>query len=380
MNAPIRVLVVDDSPLFADAITGILEADPGYQVVGVASHGRQAVEMTRRLRPAVITMDVHMPVMGGLEAIDAIMADTPTPILVVTSDPRASTGQELHFEALRRGALDVHPKPQAWPGSQADQRALREQLRLLSRVAVVRHLAGHRHLWRAERVGNWRDSRPPAAAAATPPLWPDHVEAPRGRVVAIAASTGGPAALAKILEALPADFPAPVLITQHIAVGFSESFASWLDGVSPLEVTLARQGEPLRDGAVLVAPDGVHLKVTPQGRVDLDAGPPIDGHRPSGTALLSSVAQVYGPRGVGLILSGMGADGARGLEELRRAGGVTLAQDEASCVVFGMPKVALETHAASRAVALAEIPRALCAVVVEGPQRPGAGGAKASGS
>lgn len=379
MIPPIRVLVVDDSPLFAEAITGILQADPGFQVVGVASHGRQAVEMTRRLRPSVITMDVHMPVMGGLEAIDAIMADTPTPILVVTSDPRASTGQELHFEALRRGALDVHPKPQAWPGSLADQQALRDQLRLMSRVAVVRHLAGHRHLWRADRVDRWRERTRPKDAPR-PQLWPGQNETPRGRVVAIVASTGGPAALAKILEALPADFPAPVLVTQHIALGFSESFASWLDGVSQLEVTLAQHGEPLHDGAVLVAPDGAHLKVTAQGRVELDDGPPLDGHRPSGTALFSSVAQAFGARGVGLILSGMGADGARGLEELRRAGGVTLAQDEASCVVYGMPKVAIETGAASRAVTLAEIPRALCAVVVEGPQRPGAGGAKASGS
>ncbi len=378
MSSPVRVLVVDDSPLFAEAITRILEDDPGFQVVGVASQGRQAVEMTRRLRPQVITMDVHMPVMGGLEAVEAIMADTPTPILVVTSDPRASTGQELHFEALRRGALDVHPKPAGWPGSAADQRAFRDQLRLLSRVAVVKHLAGHRHLWRAERVDHWR-ARGPLLAAAQPPAWPDSFEAPRGRVVAIVASTGGPAALSKILEALPADFPAPVLVTQHIALGFSESFASWLDGVSPLEVTLARQGEPLRDGAVLVAPDQVHLTVTAQGRVELDGGPPLDGHRPSGTRLFASVAQAYGGRAVGLILSGMGADGVKGLEELRRAGGVTLAQDEASCVVFGMPKVALETGAARRAVSLAEIPRALCALVVEGPGRPAGGGSKASG-
>jgi two-component system chemotaxis response regulator CheB len=371
------VLVVDDSPLFAEAITGILEAEPGFHVVGVATQGREAVEMTRRLRPHVITMDVHMPVMGGLEAIDAIMADTPTPILVVTSDPRASTGHELHFEALRRGALDVSPKPRSLH-SQAEQRAFRDQLRLLSRVAVVRHLAGHRHLWRADRVDRWRQrSGAEAEARRAPGL--DQAGEPQGRVVAIVASTGGPAALAKVLEALPADFPAPVLVTQHIAAGFAESFASWLDGVALLGVSLAKQGEPLRDGAVLVAPDNAHMTVTTQGRIELDRGPPVDGHRPSGTKLLASVAQVYAARGVGLVMTGMGADGAKGLEELRRAGGVTLAQDEASCVVFGMPKVALETGAASRAVALADVPRVLCELVIEGPGKAG-GGAKAGGT
>ena len=367
MNLPINVLVVDDSPIFSEAIKHILEADKSFRVVGVASHGQQAVEMTRRLRPQVITMDVHMPVMDGLAAIEAIMADVPTPILVVTSDPRAASGDELHFEALRRGALDVFPKPRSWPGTEEDRRALREQLRLLSKVTVVRHLAGHRHLWRhadqAERgeaqkeepqtLQRLRESRPPVIGL--------------GRLVAIVASTGGPAALAKILEALPADFAAPILVTQHIAEGFSASFASWLDDVSPLHVSLARQGDVLVDGQVLIAPDGLHMMVTKGGRIALDSSSPVDGHRPSGTPLLASVASAYGRRGIGVILSGMGGDGVKGLEEMRKAGAVTLAQDEASCVVFGMPKVALESGAASHSVPLSEFPRVLCELVSSEP-------------
>lgn len=363
MAKPIEVLVVDDSPLFSEAIRSILEADPSFNVVGIAFNGRQAVEMTRRFHPEVITMDVHMPVMDGLAAIEAIMADTPTPILVVTADPRASRGDELHFEALRRGALDVFPKPSALAGLEGDRQALREQLKLLSRVTVVRHLAGHRHLWRSE--GQRRER--PAAQEEPATLRRLRESQPpvmgRGRVVAIVASTGGPAALAKIMEALPEDFQAPLVITQHIAKGFAASFASWLNEVSTLEVNLARHGDVIAEGRALIAPDGFHMTVTSSGRVALDSSPPLEGHRPSGNPLFTSVATAYGSRAIGLILSGMGGDGVQGLEAIRRAGGVTLAQDEASCVVFGMPKVALESGAASHAVTLSDIPRVISELV-----------------
>lgn len=376
MAKRIEVLVVDDSPLFSEAIRSILEDDPSFDVVGVASDGRQAIEMTRRFRPKVITMDVHMPVMDGLAAIEAIMADRPTPILVVTADPRASKGDELHFEALRRGALDVFPKPSALTGLEGDRQAFRDQLKLLAKVTVVRHLAGRRHLWRHEQrhqVGSaareepaslrrLRESQPPVIG--------------RGRVVAIVASTGGPAALAKIMEALPGDLKAPLLVTQHIAKGFVASFATWLNDVSTLEVCLARQDDVIAEGKVMIAPDSYHMTITSKGQVALDSSPPFDGHRPSGNPLFSSVAEAYGPRAIGLILSGMGSDGVQGLEAIRSAGGVTLAQDEASCVVFGMPKVALESGAASHAVTLLDIPRVICELV-SGSRGVAGGGLKA---
>lgn len=374
MNSTIDVLIVEDSPLFAEAIREILEDDPGFRVVGWASHGREAVEMTERLRPQVITMDVHMPVMGGLDAIEHIMADQPTPILVVTSDPHASPGEELHFEALRRGALDVFPKPTQWPGTREEQEGLRRQIRLISRVAVVRHLAGHRHRWR--RAGGEPvvavPEREVVVDAPPPSVRELRQRDVAGQLVAIAASTGGPAAIARIFEALPASFPAPIVVVQHIADGFTESFASWLNDVAAIDVRLGSDGMALKAGVAIIAPDNRNMLVSGDGTVIVEKTAAVDGHRPSATVLFQSLARTYGRRGVGVILTGMGRDGVDGLEELRRVGGITVAQDEETSVVFGMPRAALESGAAKFSLALPQIADHLCEMV--GQRRCGADG------
>jgi two-component system chemotaxis response regulator CheB len=361
MASPIRVLVVDDSPLFVETIQGILDEDPEIQVVGVANDGRQAVEEALRLRPDVITIDVHMPVMDGLEAISEIMASCPTPILVVTSDPGAD-GSELHFEAIGRGALDVLPKPTVWKGTAPEQEALREHVKLLAGVAVVQ-----RAKKRPSRESiSQRIAR--ALLKAVTRLGPDRAPAPiHGHLLGFAASTGGPSALALILEELPVDFPATILVVQHIFDGFADSLASWLDGKTSLKVCVAENGASITPGTVLVAPDGWHLTVVPSdgaaGRVALTSGSPSDPHRPSGNQLFESMAAVYGRAAIGVILTGMGDDGVAGLEAIRKAGGVTLAQDEGSSVVYGMPRLADERGAAQQVVPLSEMADVVCGLL-----------------
>jgi two-component system chemotaxis response regulator CheB len=350
-------LVVDDSPLFVETIQSILDEDPEIQVVGTANDGRQAVEETHRLRPDLITIDVHMPVMDGLEAIGEIMSSCPTPILVVTSDPRAD-GTDLHFEAIGRGALDVLPKPTVWKGTASEQEALREHVKLLAGVAVVQRAKP------ARRRGSISQRIARALLKAVNRLGPDRAPSPvHGHVLAFAASTGGPSALASVLENLPADFPAGVLVVQHIFEGFAASLASWLDRSTSLRVRVAENGDAVSPGSVLIAPDRLHLTVVPGGRVALSAGSPTDTHRPSGNVLFRSLAEIYGRSAIGVMLTGMGDDGVEGLRAIRSAGGVTLAQDEDSCVVYGMPRLAHESGAAQQVVSLSEMADVVCGLV-----------------
>jgi two-component system chemotaxis response regulator CheB len=362
----IRVLVVDDSPLFSEMISSVLRADPALSVVGVATDGRQAVEMAQKLEPDVITMDIQMPEMDGLEAIERIMASCPTPILVVTGDPRAQ-GDEMQFEALRRGALDVLAKDELMTPAVEQQERLREHIKFLAGITVVRHMGLH------------ESQRGPAAVRSRPPSreWrPLEIaskKTPKREVLAIAASTGGPLALAALLGDLPPGFPAGIVVVQHIGRGFIHNLASWLDDVSALSVRIARDGEQLRPATVLLAPDDRHMTISSGGRISLAASEPVGGHRPSGTLLLASVARAYGRRAIGLVLTGMGRDGVEGLQAIREAGGVTLAQDEESSVVFGMPKAAIDLGAAEEVLSLAAIPERICRLVGLGPPASGSG-------
>ncbi len=306
----VRVLVVDDSPLSVDVLASRIARDPRLEVVGRAYDGLRAVELARTLRPAVITMDLAMPKLDGLGAIERIMRERPTRILVVTAQDSRST---LAFEALRRGACDLLEKPR--PSDGAD--ALCERIWALARAPI-----------------GPRPARPsPLPRART---------GARVTAVGVVASTGGPAALAALLGALPAELGAAILVVQHLPLGFAERLARWLDGVSPLAVSIARDGDALTPGRVLIAGDDRHLTIGAGRRVRTIAGPPVDGHRPSGTSLLSSLAAELGERAAGVVLTGMGKDGADGLLALRRAGGRTAAQDEASSVVYGMPRAAAQ--------------------------------------
>ncbi len=336
----IRVLVAEDSPTARDLLVRILESDPAIRVVGQAADGVEAVALARTLRPDLITMDLAMPRMDGRAATIEIMITAPTPIVIVTAGTRRGEVAGS-LEMLALGALDVLRKPPD-PGSPGFAREARHL------VATVKAMAG------VKVVRRWRLAPARRIAPAAAPG--------RARAVALAASTGGPPALRRILEGLPCHFAAPVLVVQHIPPGFAEGLAAWLDGLGPLRVKLAEEGEPLRPGTVLVAPDHRHLGVGPDGRATLADAPPVDGFRPSATHLFDSVARAYGEAAVGVILTGMGVDGVRGLRTLHRLGGLVFAQDEPSSVVFGMPGAAIEAGVVDVVLGLDEIAARLAAL------------------
>jgi two-component system chemotaxis response regulator CheB len=325
------VLVADDSELFRELLSQVIGADPGFDVVAVAADGNAAASLARSLRPDVITMDLNMPDADGFSGIARIMAETPTPILVLT----ANRAEVVGFKALSLGALDLVEKPAAGVNLDEYGSQIRSRLRLLAGVKVIRHLRG------------LRGQQARAAPHRT-----------RVDLVVIGASLGGPRALAAILKALPPTFPAPLAIVQHIADGFTEGLAGWLTQEGHLAVKEARDGDPLRPGQALLAPTGSHLEVA-EGLVHLSDAEPLDNFRPSVTPLFVSAARSYGARCCGVILTGMGRDGAEGLRTLHGTGAHTVAQDEATSAVFGMPRAAIELGAVDRVLALDEIPRAL---------------------
>jgi len=330
----VRVLVVDDSDFARKLLCGLLAADDDIDVVGEAGDGAQAVALVDELRPDVVTMDLEMPRMGGLEAIEEIMANHAVPILVVSDH----TDAQRAYEAVARGALEVLTKPQL---SRADGGRFAAKVKLLSGVRVITHLR-RRH---------------PVVPVSLPreAVGCDGAE----RLVAIAASTGGPQALGALLSRLPAEFPAPVVVAQHIADGFAAGMVEWLDTLSPLRVRLAEEGEPLRAGCVYVSPSEHHLTVTASRRAAFVETQPNDIYHPSCDTLLTSVAEACGAQAVGVIMTGMGRDGAAGLERIHAAGGHTLAQDEASSVVYGMNRVAVERGCVDRVLALEKLPEAV---------------------
>lgn len=320
----IRVLVAEDSATARELLVEVLRADPGIEVLGEAKNGLEALEMTRRLRPSVVTMDIRMPGMDGFEATRQIMVDAPTPIVIVSgiSDLREV---EISMHALRLGALAVLAKP---PGPESPD--FEEQCQRL--VQTVKAMA------QVKVVRRWPERTP---AAPQPLLSPLHATE-RPRVVALVASTGGPAALAHLLCDLTPDFGLPLLVVQHMAKGFSEGFAAWLNTVgASLRVTVARDGELLCPRTVYVAPDDRHLGVGDGRTIAVSDAAPIDGFRPSGTFLFESVARSFGGAMVAVILTGMGADGVAGLRAVRIAGGRIIAQDEETSVVFGMSGAAI---------------------------------------
>lgn len=334
----LRILVVDDSAVARRLIVRILERDPELRVVGEAVNGEQAVAMAERLRPDVITMDIHMPVMDGLEAIRSIMEQSAVPVVVVTSSA-SPEDTALSFEAVKAGALTVIEKPKG-PGSLEFE----TQAELL--LNAVTDMAGIKLVTRRPRRG---------AILKRPRSSPEAPTRRRVDVVAIAASTGGPAALATVLGDLPADIPVPILVVQHISEGFDSGFARWLDTMTPLKVMLAQPRHFLRPGQVVVAPNGRHLGVSRNLQVILDNSPPMGGHRPSASYLFQSVAKSCGPSALGVILTGMGADGSPGLVQMKSAGGWIIAQDEATSVVYGMPGRSVEAGAVDRVLPLEEI-------------------------
>lgn len=329
----LRVLVVEDSSTQRGLLVAILEAEHDMEVVGFAATGGEAVRLATALKPDIITMDLRLPDIDGLEATRRIMENAPTRIIVVTAHALKSDSQAVSA-ARDAGALALVEKPGLARGSQGQIDELLRTLRGMARIRVVRR------------------------RAVRPPDRPARHSGESPEVVVVGASTGGPAALQAILGALPATFPLPILIVQHIAAGFTEGMIEWLRPLCALPVQLATSGTPVPSHGVFVAPNGLHLVVRNRVMTLIDE-PPVRGHRPSATLLFRSVAEEYGSRAVGVLLTGMGDDGASGLKDLKRLGARTIAQDEASSVVFGMPGAAIGMGAVDYVLPPADIARVL---------------------
>jgi two-component system, chemotaxis family, protein-glutamate methylesterase/glutaminase len=309
----VRVVIVDDSPLVRGLLREALTEQPDLQVVGEAGDGLAALRLIKQARPDVVTMDVLMPIMGGPEAIRRVMQECPTPIVVFAA---ARADQNLAWQALESGAAEVFAKPTAG----------------LDAVTVANLAAALRRAASA-RVARKREPDPlPPAPVHRPTLI-------RGAtaVVGIVGSTGAPRVLQSILSTLPASFPWPIAIVQHTLRGFADSLVKWLSGYTALKVELARHGTELRRGLVVVAPDDAHLEIHAKGRVHLNPGPSIDGHRPSATVLLKSLAAAYGMRAAGMVLTGMGRDGAEGAANIDAARGLVIVEEPSTAMLPSMP-------------------------------------------
>lgn len=344
-RTPIRVLLVDDSPLVLTVLSRMLAQSPEIQVVGKAHHGKEALEMIPQLQPTVICTDFHMPIMNGLEFTKAVMANYPRPILVISSIVGPDNTDKV-FELLEAGAVDVFAKPSGGLG--ADDEAAQQiisKIKILAGVVVFK--------------------RPLQGSSTRAPL----ISAPQAapvRVVAIGASTGGPQALHEILTQLPSGFPCPILCVQHISEGFLQGLVDWLAAQCQVKVKVARSGEMPLPGTVYFPEEGTHLTVDSKGRLFSSHLLPVGGHRPAVTVLFHSVAEYYGSSAVAVLLTGMGNDGAEGMQSISRTGGFTMAQDEASCVVFGMPKQAIDLGAARSILPPLEIGQTLIRCVSGG--------------
>jgi two-component system chemotaxis response regulator CheB len=345
-----RVLVVEDSLTVRRRICDVLSADPDLELAGEAADGKAAIELCRKLRPDVVTIDMILPVMSGLAATEYIMAHCPTPILVVSSS--FNRGELFKtYDALAAGAVDVLEKPRGDEPDGVWERMLVARVKLVARIPVITHL----------RPRLARLDRPVSATLSSA------MPGRRSAILAIGASTGGPAAIVEVLRGLPDSLRQPILFVLHISEPFGASFADWLDGQTSRRVVYPQDGDPVAaaTGCVVMAPPGRHLMAR-DGRLRLTLDPERHSCRPSVDVLFESVAREYGRSAAAVLLTGMGRDGAAGLLAIRRAGGVTIAQDEATSVVYGMPHEAIVLGGAERVLPLKEIGPALGALTAAG--------------
>lgn len=342
-----RALIVENSPQIAHAIAEALKSEPDIEVSAIARTGPEGVAAALRLKVDIVIMGVRLPVLDGFEATKEIMIEVPTPIVIVADDSDAYQ-IETSMRALRAGALTVIPALNAGRLLQAEdtRRQFIQTLRLMAGVKVVRR---------------WRRSASPALVKRE--RTPDVGQVRRTRIIAIAGSTGGPAALQRILADLPADFPVPILVVQHISQGFIAGMVDWLNTACSLKIRIAADGMPMDPHTVYFAGDDRHVGVSSRTTLQIADAAPLDGFRPSANYLFASVAQHFGPAAAGVVLTGMGRDGTEGLKALRMAGGTVIAQDEASSVVFGMPGSAIAAGAVHDVLPLSEIAARLIDIV-----------------
>jgi two-component system chemotaxis response regulator CheB len=332
----IRILVVDDSIFIQKLLVAILESDPELAVVGVAKNGREAVEMVGSLNPDLVTMDIRMPVMDGFEATQTIMAENPKPILVISSSV-SSRDMNVSFNAIKAGALDIIEKPQG--SLRSDYREVGAEIirrvKMLSEIKVFRHIS-------------------PRLTRDVP--WPEEKGGgePGRQAVAIGASTGGPSAIHQILQAAPEALAVSVFVTQHISEGFGEGYVEWLRRNTKLKIKMAEEGDHVMPGTVYFSPDRGLLELLGRNRIAIRR--PRDGEgRMNINAMISSVAEAYRHRAIGVLLTGMGNDGVKGLRRIKENGGTTIVQDEKTSIIFGMPRAAIEEGVADQVLPLDEI-------------------------
>jgi len=332
----VRVLVVDDSALMRKLIPQMIEEDQSIEVVGTAMDGNFCLKKIEELHPNVVTLDLQMPGMNGIDTLKEIMRRNPLPVIVVSS--HSVEGASITFKALGLGAFDFVPKPQDATGHMADvARQLIAKIKVAAESKVVRPGSSQQTLLRPQKIE--------ASKYAPAP----------NRTIAIGISTGGPQALEFLLSQLPAEFPGTIVVVQHMPEGFTDMFARRLDELCALRVKEAQSGDVLQAGRVLICPGSRHMRVKrmPMGDiVVLNDDIPVNGHRPSVDVLFRSVATEFGASSIAVLMTGMGDDGAQGLGAIKKAGGMTIAQSEESCVVFGMPKAAIERGYATRVVGL----------------------------
>lgn len=328
MSNKIRVLVVDDSTFMRHVIAGIINSDPQLEVIATAKNGEEAIRKVADLRPDVITLDIEMPRMNGLDALKYIMKNFPTPVIVLSA--LTQEGAEYTFKALEYGAVDFIAKPSGYIS--LDLHKIRYEI--ISKIKV----AASANLLKTK-------------------IKPSVIESfePTERVIIMGASTGGPQTLAYILESLPPNIP-PILIVQHMPEGFTKPFAERLNRLCEFEVKEAEEGEYISRGLVLVAPGGFHMTVSKTGRIQLHRGPLIHGVRPAVDPLMESAAESFGSKTIGVLLTGMGRDGAYGMKKIKEKGGFTIAQDKRTSVVFGMPRAAIEEGCVDVVLPLHKIP------------------------
>jgi two-component system chemotaxis response regulator CheB len=338
----VRIIVVDDSQTARELLVA-LYVSAGLRVVGVGKTGEDAVNLVIKHKPDVVSMDVIMPKMDGLEATRAIMRENPTPIVVVTASLMRSD-TDIAFEALKAGALAAVQKPGIEDPVTCEK--LIETVNLMATVPVIRR---------------WSEDRPSKRGAISSITG----DVKGIRLIGIASSTGGPGVLAQILAPLPKNFPIPILIVQHVTNGFATGLAEWLNEQMNLEVMLAGHGDIPKPGLVMLPPDDYHMQINKNGAVELSKAPPYKGLRPSANFLFNAMARFYGSGGMGIILTGMGDDGAEGMEAMFKAGAITLAQDEDSCVVYGMPAEAVKRKAVKQTLTPDQISQYLMNMVAQ---------------
>ena len=350
----VKVLIVDDSAFMRKALTTLLSGDTGIEIVGTARDGEEALEKVRALDPDVVTLDIEMPRLDGLATLQEIMKTMPRPVIMVSS--LTEEGAQATLKAMEYGALDFLPKSLS---AQHDLFA-DELVKKVKAIARKRALMQLRFGRQSSVAGGRKPSAPPASC---PPPVP--CKGPRD-MVAIGVSTGGPPAVQKVLASLPANFPACILIAQHMPAAFTGPFAKRLDNVCQISVSEAQQGDKLRPGHAYVAPGGKHMQIQMRGplpEIAITTEPTSALYKPSANVLIESVAKTMGRKSLGVILTGMGSDGLEGMKQLKERGGYILAQNENSCVVYGMPKAVVDAGLADQVLDIEQVAEALITAV-----------------